>query len=103
MARTPRAQLARYYRAALLDDLLGNTERAHARANLLGRRAVDAGLDLLQIVRIHQEAVVTILASTPMVADAVRALESSHDFLLEVLGVFEMTHRGYIDLIKTGR
>lgn len=90
---------SRQYRAALLDYLLGSGESGRERAYELGRRAIDSGLGLLQILRVHQRAVNTILESTHKLEEGLRRLKASEEFLMETLSPFEMTYRGYVDLL----
>jgi hypothetical protein len=90
---------SRQYRAALLDYLLGSSESGRERAYELGRQAVERGLGLLQILRVHQQAVNSILESTRAVKEDLRRLKESEEFLMETLSPFEMTYRGYMDLL----
>lgn len=90
---------SRQYRAALLDYLLGSGESGRERAYELGRKAIDNGLGLLQILRVHQRAVNTILESTHKLEEGLRRLKASEEFLMETLSPFEMTYRGYVDLL----
>ena len=90
----------RRYRAALLDYLLGNGETGLARAHDLGRRAIEDGLGLLQILLAHQQAIKAILESMHSMRDNVNALKAAEDFLIETLSPFEMTYRGYLALLQ---
>lgn len=91
---------SRRYRAALLDYLLGSGETGLARAFDLGRAAIDEGIGLLQILRAHQKAVNAVLGSTHNVNESLRRLKAAEDFLMETLGPFEMTYRGYVALLE---
>jgi sigma-B regulation protein RsbU (phosphoserine phosphatase) len=94
------AQFARLYRAALLDYLLGNGAVGLDRAYELGRRALETRLGLLRVIHVHDEAVATIVASTSTNDDRVRHLSAAREFLSEALAPFEMTYRGYVDLLN---
>lgn len=94
---------SRRYRAALLDYLLGAGEVGLARAYELGRRAIDEGIGLLSIVHAHQRAVHAVLESTPTASEALGRLEAAEMFLVEALSPFELTYRGYIDVVGLGR
>jgi hypothetical protein len=96
-------EFARQYRAALLDYLLGSGAPGLERAYSLGRRAIEAGMSLLQVIRMHQDAANTVLKATNLGDSRMRQLQTSQDFLLEALAAFEMTHRGYLDLISAER
>ena len=100
--RTVSAQrllFSRRYRAALLDYLLGNGETGLSNAYDLGRSAIDEDFGLLQILRAHQRAVNAVLESTQNVPDSLKRLRAAEDFLMETLSPFEMTYRGYVDLL----
>ena len=94
-----RLLFSRRYRAALLDYLLGNGETGLANAYDLGRSAIDEDFGLLQILRAHQRAVNGLLESTHTVNDSLKRLKAAEDFLMETLSPFEMTYRGYVDLL----
>ena len=95
-----RVLFCRRYRAALLDYLLGSGETALVRAYDLGRRALDDGLGLLQVLRAHQGALDAVLESTPTVEESLNRLKAAEIFLMETLSPFEMTYRGYVSLLQ---
>jgi hypothetical protein len=88
------------YQAALLDYLAGSGEAGLARAFELGRERIDEDCSLLQLVRVHQEAVNAILASTPAEDERLRQLKASGEFLMEALSTFEVLCRGYLALLE---
>ena len=96
----PRVLFCRRYRAALLDYLLGNGEAGLARAHDLGRSAIEDGLGMLPILLAHQQAINAVLESTRTAPDSVNMLKAAEDFLLETLSPFEMTHRGYVAMVR---
>ncbi|MCC7416159.1 MAG: hypothetical protein IT176_03385 [Acidobacteria bacterium] len=98
-----RVLFARRYRAALLDFLLGSGERGCERAHTLGRQALESGIGLPQIIRVHHDALLTVLEATRDTARRLARLHASHDFLTEVLSPFEMTSRGYLALARKAR
>ena len=69
------------------------------RAYELGRRAIESELGLLHIMRVHDDAVNTIVESTHTTDDRLRQLIAAQNFLSEALAPFEMTHRGYMALL----
>ena len=95
-----RVLFCRRYRAALLDYLLGSGETALVRAYDLGRRALDDGLGLLQVLRAHQRALDAVLESMPTVKEGLSRLKAAEVFLMETLSPFEMTYRGYVSLLQ---
>lgn len=88
------------YHAALLDYLAGSGEAGLTRAHELGRQIVDEDGSLLQLLRVHQEAVNAILASTPAEDERLRQLKASWEFLMEALSTFEVLSRGYLALLE---
>ena len=88
------------YRAALLDYLAGSGEAGLACAYEIGRQRIDEGCSLLQLLRMHQEAVNAILASTGAEDERLRQLKASGDFLMEALSTFEVLSRGYLALLE---
>jgi hypothetical protein len=90
---------SRRYRAALLDYLLRGDESGLVRAYDLGRGAIADGLGLLEILRAHQRAVHSIVESSHDVDEMRRRLTASWEFLMEILSPFEMTYRGYVELL----
>jgi hypothetical protein len=88
------------YRAALLDYLAGSGEAGLACAYEFGRQTVDEDGSLLQFLRVHQEAVSAILASTPSEDERLRQLRACGEFLMEALSTFEVLSRGYLALLE---
>ena len=93
---------SRRYRAALLDYMLGSGELGRARAYELGRLAMLDSLGPLQILRVHQQALDSILQSTRRSQEGLQQLRASQEFLMESLSPFEMAYRGYVDLLPPG-
>jgi hypothetical protein len=94
-----KALFARRYRAALLDYLLRGDESGLVRAYDLGRSALEDGLGLLEILRVHQRAAHAVLATES--ADLTRKrIDAAGEFLMETLSPFEMTYRGYVALLE---
>ena len=90
---------SRRYRAALLDYMLGSGESGRERAYELGRLAMHDSLGPLQILRVHQQALDSILQSTRRGHEGLQQLRASQEFLMESLSPFEMAYRGYVDLL----
>jgi two-component system sensor histidine kinase UhpB len=93
-------QFARRYRAALLDYLLHTDETGLSRAYDLGRRAMLGGFGLLAVLRTHQREVAEILEATHDADRSAHQLRAAQEFLMEALSPFEMTTRGYLDLLS---
>ncbi|MFC7490796.1 MULTISPECIES: phosphatase RsbU N-terminal domain-containing protein [unclassified Knoellia] len=86
------ADLTLDYRAAFLRYLPQRSEAALTLGYQLGRRAVDDGVSLLDLVGVHH-VVLAELIEDMTGADAVTATHAASDFLLEVLSTFDMAHR----------
>jgi len=91
----------RRYRAALLDYLSGNGESGLACAYELGRASMDEGSGLLQIVRLHHEAVNAILQDAASAGRSLPTIYACEEFLMEALSTFDMASRGYLTLLET--
>ena len=93
---------SRRYRAALLDYMLGSGESGRERAYELGRLAMHDSLGPLQILRVHQQALNSILQATARGHQGLEQLKAAQEFLMESLSPFEMAYRGYVDLLPPG-
>lgn len=90
------AELGLDYRAAFLRYLPRREEAALTSAYEIGRHCVAAGVSILDLARIHHEVLLGVLEDTHAdeVGDVVGA---AAEFLMEVLGPFDMTQRGLLD------
>lgn len=83
------------YRRALSDYLVGAGEAALQRAHQLGRKAMAAGLGVLDVAAIHHESLQEVWRRMGSDRDAGGVMKQAGDFLRESLSAFEITHRGY--------
>jgi Phosphoserine phosphatase RsbU, N-terminal domain len=88
--------LTRDYRVAFLQYLPRHAEAALARGYELGRTAVTEGLSVLELARIHHEVFLEALRETPP-EEVPGVATAASEFFLEVLAVFDMTQRGFLD------
>lgn len=88
--------LHRNYTVAFLRYLPRREEVALHTGYLLGRDAVTQGVSLLELARIHHEALSTVLRDVP-VEDLTVVIGKASEFFLEVLGPFDMAQRGLLD------
>ena len=88
--------LALDYRAAFLRYLPRREEAALTTAYELGRAAVESGISLLELVRIHHDIWIGVLEDTPA-EDVAEVASGASEFLLEVLAPYDMTQRGLLD------
>ena len=80
------------YVAALTRHLDAPDEQGLERANQLGRRALEAGLSMLDLVGTHLSARSTLLRER-----GIGQLADMDAFLRESLAAFEITHRDYVE------
>ena len=86
------------YGLALQHYLAQRQESNLERAYELGRKACAVGLGVLQVSKIHQEAMTRLLTASPRLATRPAALEAAGTFVMEVLSPFEATHRGFHEI-----
>jgi signal transduction histidine kinase len=85
---------AQRYADALARQLSNAGESVLHRAYELGREALNAGFNILDIVRLHHDALGRLLTDTS-VPDVEASLERGAEFLAECMSPFEMTLLGY--------
>lgn len=85
------------YRDALSTYAASGEEQHLQAAYELGRTALNLGFGVLDMVRLHQEALVTLVASTAAPVATVRLAKAVETFLMEALSPFEAAHRGFRD------
>ncbi len=88
-------RLARRYAATLRRYLADEQEAVLEQAYELGRLAIARGLGVLDMARIHQEALTEWLRPTSAAESRQARLNAAETFFLETLSPFEMTHRGF--------
>jgi signal transduction histidine kinase len=87
--------LIEQYTSALEEYLRGKGESALHHAYELGRKALENGLGILDIVTIHREAMVKVIAGALSPEESMCFTKQATDFLTECLSPFEMTQRGF--------
>ena len=88
-------ELAGLYLNGLQDYLLRGGEGALQGAYELGRRALAEGLGVLDMVALHQEALLKILPRTITLEKTTEAVKNAGEFFAESMSPFEMTHRAF--------
>jgi signal transduction histidine kinase len=88
-------ELSRQCIMALRDYLAMGGEAVLNRAYGLARHAAAMGLGVLDMARIHQEALAACMPPELLADDARKTLKRAETFLLETLSPFEVTHRGF--------
>lgn len=94
------ARLSGDYLDALRGFLANEGEPALQRAYELGREAIADGVGVLEMTRLHQAALESLIASGSQAGDGVRLVHAATDFLMEALSSFEATHRGFMEAFE---
>jgi Stage II sporulation protein E (SpoIIE)/Phosphoserine phosphatase RsbU, N-terminal domain/GAF domain len=89
-----------YKRAFLRFARDGNEAHLHS-AYEFGRDAVRRQLNVLELARIHHEALTAALLPASTDADIEQLTKAGADFLAEALSAFEMVYRGYQEVRET--
>jgi Phosphoserine phosphatase RsbU, N-terminal domain len=93
----------RDYAPVFLQYLSERGERGRQAAYELGRRAIGEQLSVLDLARIHHGVLLDALKTHRSRQELERTAEAASEFLVEVLAVFEMTQRGFAELLSTLR
>jgi signal transduction histidine kinase len=88
-----RRELSRQYRAALRKHLAKGTPTSTDSAVRLGRRALSAGLGTLDLARIHEQALVALLAGKSSRQSNNGRVNQATTFFIEALSPIEKTRR----------
>jgi hypothetical protein len=91
---TELAPLTRNYRTAFLRYLSRRDEPPLHTAYEIGRSAIEAGISLLDLVRIHHEVLLEALRDTSS-EELTTVATGAAEFLLEVLATYDMAQRGF--------
>jgi hypothetical protein len=91
------ARLRLDYRSAFVGYLSRRGETQLNSAYEIGRTAILAGVGLLDLVQIHNAVALDQLRSASEGEERLDVAAASAAFLVEVLAVFEMTQRGFLD------
>ena len=89
------SRTARQYQAALRHYLAQEQEALLQKAYELGRQAIASGLGVLDVARIHQEALALCLSPVRPAREHPDALVAAEIFFMEMLSPFEAAHRGF--------
>jgi two-component system sensor histidine kinase UhpB len=91
----------RDYAPAFLQYLSEGTEPGRRRAYELGRRAISEHLSILDLARIHHSVLLDVLKTHRTPRELEHTAQAASEFLVEALAVFEMTQRGFTELLAT--
>jgi ANTAR domain/Phosphoserine phosphatase RsbU, N-terminal domain len=93
----------RDYAPVFLQYLSERGERGRRAAYELGRRAISQRLSILDLARIHHSVLLEVLRTHRSPQELEHIARAASEFLVEALAVFEMTQRGFADLLSTVR
>ncbi len=85
------------YRSAFVGYLSQRGEPQLSSAYEIGRRAIVAGLGLLDVVQVHNVVTLDLLEATPEGDERLEVAKAGAAFLVEVLASAEMAHRGFLE------
>jgi len=88
-------ELADQYPVALREYCRGGGEAALLRAYQIGRHAVAAGVGVLEMAAVHEEALVALLLDMIALEETARLAKRASEFFAECMAPFELTRRGY--------
>jgi hypothetical protein len=90
----------RDYAPVFLQYLSERGERGRRAAYELGRRAIGERLSVLDLARIHHGTLLDVLKTHRSPQELEHIAQAASEFLVEALAVFEMTQRGFIELLS---
>jgi hypothetical protein len=93
----------RDYAPAFLQYLSERGEPGRRAAYELGRRAIREQLSVLDLARIHHGMLPEVLKTHRTPGELEHIAQAASEFLVEALAVFEMTQRGFAELLSTVR
>ena len=103
MTGDPVARFRRDYVPAFLQYLSAGGEPGRKRAYELGRRAIGEHLSILDLARIHHSVLLEVLKTHRTPQELEHIAQAASEFLVEALAVFEMTQRGFTELLSADR
>ncbi len=91
------ANLSRRYQAALLRHLQQRPRGSLRAADGLGREALDLGLETLDLARVHEQALVALMAPSRAFGAKDGVIKQAQMFFVEALTRIEKTHRAALE------
>jgi hypothetical protein len=93
----------RDYAPTFLQYLSEGGEPGRRAAYELGRRAISERLSILDLARIHHTVLLDVLKTHRTPQELEHIAQAASEFLVEALAVFEMTQRGFTELLSADR
>ena len=100
MTRDAEERFRRDYAPAFLQYLSEGSEPGRRAAYELGRRAIRDRLSILDLARIHHTVLLDVLKTHRTASELEHIARAASEFLVEALAVFEMTQRGFTELLS---
>ena len=97
------ARFRRDYAPVFLQYLSQRGEPGRRAAYELGRRAITEQLSVLDLARIHHVMLLEVIRTHRTPGELEHIAQAASEFLVEALAVFEMTQRGFAELLSTAR
>jgi hypothetical protein len=97
------ARLRLDYRSAFVGYLSRRGETHLSSAYEIGRRAIAAGVGLLELVQVHNGVTLDLLRAARGGDERLDVAEAAAAFLVEVLAAAEMAHRGFLERTRDPR
>jgi hypothetical protein len=101
VTRDASERFRRDYAPAFLQYLTERGEPGRRAAYELGRRAIGEQLSVLDLARIHHGILLEVLKTHRTSPELEQIAQAASEFLVEALAVFEMTQRGFTELLST--
>ncbi len=95
--------LAEPYKAALEEYLGGAGEDALRQAYEIGRQAIAQGIGVLEMAKIHHEALAKVVLNARRRDSMASDLHRAEEFFAESFSPYEMTHRGFRESVTALR
>lgn len=86
------------YAPLLLRHLAQRDESGLQAAYQLGRRAMQESVGLLDVVRVHNDLFLEVLATVHDLDEAIDLTAAASHLLIDLVASFEVAHRGFMDV-----
>ena len=98
----PLERFRRDYAPLLLRHLTRRDESGLQAAYQLGRRAMEESVGLLDVVRVHNDLFLGVLATVDDLDEVADLAETASTLLIDLVASFEVAQRGFMDVRRGG-
>ena len=95
--KTKLPAFARSYLEALRHHLEDGSATVPASAKELGLRAVDLGLDILDLAKVHEEALIDVVSPDEAIRGRKKLIRHAGKFFADAIAPIELTHQGSLE------